>query len=125
MTLKLIVKHSHGNCPNCDTKLKVIVPKGEGTVTRHIKTTNQVRGIKKQIVEAYLRDPEKEFTTKQIILRINYIRHLKNQSSLERSNLTRPHSELVGEGIICDLRQEGYDHIYKINPEKARGLKLQ
>ena len=122
MSLKLIVEHSHGTCPSCQTDLEVIVPKGNGTITRH--TTKNVQGIKKEIINAYLRDPTKEYTTREIILIINYIRHLEHKKPLERSNLTRSHSELVGDGIILDLRQEGYDHIYKIDETKARQLNL-
>ena len=82
------------------------------------------RGLKRQILDAYLRDPEKEYTTQQIILRINYIRHLENKKSIERSDLSRPHSELAGDGVLCDIRQEGVTHYYKINTERVKKLKL-
>jgi len=122
MSLKLFVKHSHGNCPNCDTDLEVVVPKGNGTTTKHISINQNVQGIKKEILLAYMRDPTQEYTTRQIILRINFIRYQEKKKPLERSNLTRPHSELVGEGIISDLRQEGIDHIYSIDELKGKAL---
>jgi len=122
MTQKLFVKHSHANCPNCDTNLEIIVPKGNGTTTKHLSINVKVQGIKKEIVSAYMRDPAKEYTTREIILRINYLRYLDKKKPLERSNVTRPHSELVGDGIISDLRQEGIDHIYCIDASKGKIL---
>ena len=122
MSQKLFVEHSHGNCPNCHTDLEIITPKGNGTKTRHISINQKVNGIKKEIIHAYLRDPSKEYTTRDIINRINYVRYTRNEKPLERSNLTRPHSELVGDGIIMDVRQEGYDHIYRVNEADARRL---
>lgn len=122
MSQKLFVKHSHGNCPNCNTDLEVITPKGQGTATKFSKINKQVSGIKKEIVDAYMRDPSKEYTTREIILRINYLRYLQSKKPLERSNLTRPHSELVGDGIIKDIRHVGVDHYYFINLVKAKVL---
>jgi len=102
--------------------LEIVTPKGNGTTTRHVNINQTIKGIKKEIIDAYLRDWTKEYTTRDIISRINYTRYTKNLKQLERSNLSRPHSELVGDGIIIDTKKIGYDYYYKINSLKARNL---
>lgn len=124
MSQKLIVKENHGNCPCCNTKLRVITPKtGEGSVDQYPKIQRITEGYKREIIDAYLREPFKEYTTIDIINRMNFTRYSNgNNKVVQRSNITRAHGELVGRKIIHRLRKEGDHHIFKINVEKANAL---
>jgi len=122
LSQKLIVKENHGTCPCCNTKLRVITPKtGEGSVDQYPKIENITEGYKREIIDAYLREPEKEYKTIDIICRMNFTRYQnKITKMVQRSNITRPHGELVGRKIINKLRKEGQDFIFKINLDNAK-----
>ena len=124
MSQKLIVKNNHGNCPSCNTTLRVITPKtGEGSVDHYPKIEKITEGYKREIIDAYMKAPEKEYTTIDIINRMNFTRYSNGiKKIVQRSNLTRPHGELVGRKIINRLRKEGDHFIFKINVEKANTL---
>jgi len=121
MSQKIIVKENHGNCPSCNTRLRIITPKtGEGSVDHYPKIEKITDGYKREIIDAYLRDSEKEYTTIDIINRMNFTRYNNcNKKIVQRSNITRAHGEIVGRKIINRLRKEGDHFIFKINVQKA------
>jgi len=122
LSLKLVVKKGQAVCPHCHIELDVISkvnglgskPQGDSHLRKITK------GIKMEIICAYLNNPNRLYTTREIIHRINTNRSMNNQ--IERSNLTRPHSELVDTGIITTHHKEKYDFYYFINVEKAKAL---
>jgi len=70
-----------------------------------------------------MRSPENEYTTIDIINRMNFARYSKgNTKIVQRCNITRAHGELVGRKIINKVRKEGDHFIFKINAEKANAL---
>ena len=124
MSQKIIVKENHGNCPSCKTRLRIITPKtGDGSVDHYPKIQRITDGYKREIVDAYMRTPEKEYTTIDIINRMNFARYDKGITKIvQRCNITRAHGELVGRKIINKMRKEGDHFIFKINAEKANAL---
>ena len=120
MSLKIVVKKGHATCPYCHTELDVISkvnglgskPQGDSHLRKITK------GIKMEIICAYLNNPVIEYNTRQIIETINANRSINNK--IERSGFTRPHSELVDSGVIITQRKYGWDYYYKINVEKAK-----
>jgi len=124
LSQKLIVKKNHGSCPCCNTTLRVITPKtGEGSVDHYPKIQKITEGYKREIIDAYMRSPENEYTTIDIINRMNFARYSKgNTKIVQRCNITRAHGELVGRKIINKVRKEGDHFIFKINAEKANAL---
>ena len=122
MSLKIVVKKGQAVCPCCHTELDVISKvNGLGSKPQGDKHLRKItKGIKMEIICAYLNNPVIEYTTKQIITTINVHRLINNK--IERSALTRPHSELVDAGIITTIRKFGWDYYYKINVEKAKAL---
>lgn len=121
MSQKIIVKENHGNCPSCNARLRIITPKtGEGSVDHYPRIEKITDGYKREIIDAYMRDGEKEYTTIDIINRMNFTRYGNgNKKIVQRSSITRPHGELVGRKIINRLRREGDHFIFKIDTEKA------
>lgn len=123
MNQVLYVKDKHGECPNCHQIVEVVTPKGQGSIPQgDAKLRKITKGIKFEILNAYLQDPFREYTTRDIIHRINIKRHFNNKRKIERSNLTRPHSELVQSGAIIVTTKENYDFYYRIHVDKARFL---
>ena len=122
MSLKLIVKKGHATCPSCHTELDVISKvNGLGSKPQGDKHLRKItKGIKMEIICAYLNNPVLEYTTKQIIETINFRRTHGNM--IERSALTRPHSELVDAGVITVMRKFGWDYYYKIDVKKANAM---
>ena len=121
MSQIIIVKENHGDCPTCKTRLRIFTPKtGEGSVDQYPKAERITKGYKREIIDAYMKSPEKEYTTIDIINRMNFTRYANgNSKQVQRTSITRPHGELVGRKIINALRKEGDHFIYKINVEKA------
>jgi len=122
LSLKLVVKKGQVTCPCCHTELNVISKvNGLGSKPHGNKHLRKItKGIKMEIICAYLNNPVLEYTTKQIIQTINSKRSINNK--IERSALTRPHSELVDAGIVITMRKFGWDYYYKINVAKAKAV---
>ena len=122
MSQKIVVRKGHATCPNCHEEFDVISKvNGEGSRPQgdaHIRKIT--KGIKVEILCVYLDNPVKFWTTREIIDRINMNRPNSNQ--IERSNLTRAHSELVDAGILKTEYKEGYDSYYSINIDRANAL---
>jgi hypothetical protein len=122
MSQKLIVKKGQAVCPHCHIELDVISKvNGLGSKPQgdtHLRKIT--KGIKLEIICAYLNNPNRTYTTREIIYRINLKRSIINK--IERSNLTRPHSELIDAGIIDVMFKVQYDFHHKINVEKAKAL---
>ena len=122
MTLKSVVKKGHVECPNCHTHFEVTSKvNGEGSKPQgdtHLRKITE--GIKLEIICAYLQSPYNPTTTREIIDRINNHRGINNK--LERSNLTRPHSELIDSGVILVQFKQGYDFYHTLNVDKAKKL---
>ena len=118
--MQIVVTKGQATCPHCHTDLQVTSkvnglgskPQGDAHLRKITK------GIKMEILCAYLNNPTINYTTRRIIEIINEKRSYSNK--IERSNLTRPHSELVDAGIIETLYKVEYDYYYKINVEKAK-----
>jgi hypothetical protein len=120
---KLYVIKKRAECPCCHTELEVVTPKGYGSTPQGDKKIRKItRGIKLEILHAYIQDPYKSHTTRDIINRINFVRYQKGLKKLERSNLTRPHSELVDAQIISIRYKKDYDYYYVIDEKKAKAL---
>lgn len=123
MSQKVIEKKT--TCPNCSHSFVVETPKGQGTVTTHLPTYKITQGIKLEILQAYkhfLDYGQPVLTTALIIDRINIVRTRNSKKGIQRSQLTRPHSELVGDRIIIDLNRLGKNHYYKMDLEKAKAF---
>ncbi len=115
----LIVEKGQATCPNCNEHLNVISKvNGKGSKPQgdtHLRKIT--KGIKLEIICAYLNDPGILWTTRQIIEIINL--HRNEDNKIERSALTRPHSELIDSGIIITDHRDGYDWYYRIDVKKA------
>lgn len=125
MNLKLVVKKNKATCPHCHTDLDVISHvKGYGTRPQGDKKIRKItQGYKMEIIKAYLREPEKTYTVKDIMLRINYTRFSNGIKKMaEQCNLTRPHGELMDAGIIITVDTSKQPFRHMIDAAKAREL---
>jgi len=79
-------------------------------------------GIKLEIICAYLDNPLKSYTTREIIDMMNEKREKLNMPHFERSNITRAHSELEFTKVIKKINKDGNDGIYELDVDRAASL---
>ena len=119
MSQKLVVTKGHATCPRCNEEFDVISKvNGKGSKPQGDSHLRKItKGIKLEIICAYLNEPGILWTTREIIEVINL--HRSENNKIERSGLTRPHSELIDSGIIITDHKDGYDWYYRIDVEKV------
>jgi DNA-binding transcriptional ArsR family regulator len=122
MSQKLVVTKGEATCPQCHAHL-IVQSKVNGLGSKpqgdaHIRKITS--GYKIEIICAYLNNPSKLYTTRDIIDILN--KNRCDSDKVERSNITRPHSELLDAGIIIKEYKDGYDFYHRINVEKAKAF---
>ena len=123
--MQIVVKKGQATCPCCHTELDVI-SKVNGLGSKPFgnrKLKSIVKGYKFEILQAYLKEPDKIYTVKDIMYRINFTRFSKGITRmLEQCNMSRPHGELMDSGVIITVDDKTQPFKHKIDVEKAKAL---
>lgn len=117
---KVVIEQGKGKCPECATEFEVVTPKGRGVHDAYRLIGTVPSDFHKEILYAYMSQPFQEYTTQQIIYRINIRRHLHGKDKkMERHIFARPHSELVALGIINVTGRTSREWKYQVNISAA------
>lgn len=124
MSQKAIIKDGRANlnCPHCGNHIKIDrknIREDDGPADSYYLKGRIASSDHKKIITAYLNlNPTKQHKTKEII---DYFEQIGDKLH-KRQNLSRPHGELVWNGVLLKNDKIGIHRNYSLNISKANIL---